>query len=123
MYRDDMASALADHWGDPVKAGNNNHRGARNDVAHVPLKMERCFCIPEDQSRHLPRRWRAPACLPEGAPTPRVGEIIYLSASSAWAVALVVHEWKAHDTLRVELWLEHVSSSRYERPPGFALTQ
>jgi hypothetical protein len=81
------------------------------------------LCVPEDQKRHLPKRRRAPAELPPEAPLPRQGEVIYLSSSSAWGVAMVIHEWLSQDMLRVEVWLEHVTASRNARPPGFELTQ
>ena len=87
------------------------------------FEMQVHLCIPEDQQRYLPKRRRAPAYLPKGAPMPRVGEVIYLSSSSAWAVAMVIHEWESPTRLRVEVWLEHVSASRHARPTGFALTQ
>lgn len=81
------------------------------------------LCIPDDQTRHLPKRRRAPAYLPTNVPLPRVGEVLYLSSSSAWAVAMVIHDWQAPNRLRIEVWLEHVSASRHARPTGFALTQ
>jgi hypothetical protein len=81
------------------------------------------LCIPDDQMRHLPKRRRAPAYLPESAPLPRQGEVIYLSSTSAWGVAMVIHEWESPDRLRVEVWLEHVGGARHSRPTGFMLTQ
>lgn len=98
--------------------GHNARRAAPNGtdvVVHL--------CIPEHQVRHLPKRRKAPQRLPAAAPLPRVGEVVYLSRSSAWGVALVVHEWEAPDRLRVEVWLEHVDSPRHQRPTGFSLTQ
>lgn len=83
-----------------------------------------CLCIPEEQQRYLPKRRRAPAHLPLGIPLPRQGEVIYLSSTSAWGVAMVIHEWESPDQLRIEVWLEHVAAgARHTRPPGFALTQ
>jgi hypothetical protein len=87
------------------------------------LMIEVHLCIPHDQERFLPRRRRAPIHLPLSAPLPRAGEVIYLSSSSAWGVAMVIHEWQNTEHLRVEVWLEHVGSSRQMRPTGFALTQ
>ena len=81
------------------------------------------LCIPDDQERFLPKRRKAPEYLPADVPLPRTGELLYLSSSSAWVVTRVIHEWLAGPELRIELWLDHVGSSRYERPPGFALTQ
>lgn len=73
--------------------------------------------------RYLPKRVRAPDVLPDGAPLPRQGDVIYLSPSSAWAVQMVIHEWDSAESVRVEVWLDHVSSSRHGRPTGFSLTQ
>lgn len=87
------------------------------------VKVQIHLCIPEDQKRHLPKRRRAPAYLPLNVPLPRHGEVIYLSSTSAWGVAMVIHEWQSPDELRVEIWLEHVSASRHARPTGFPLTQ
>jgi hypothetical protein len=81
------------------------------------------LCVPDDQERHLPKRRRAPPYLPPGVPLPRVGEVIYLSSTSAWGVELVVHEWRTPTELRIEVWLTHVGSARHLRPPGFSLTQ
>lgn len=81
------------------------------------------LCIPEDQEKFLPKRRRAPAFLPSGVPMPRVGEVIYLSSRSAWAVSMVIHDWQDAGRLKVEVWLEFVSGSRHARPTGFPLTQ
>lgn len=81
------------------------------------------FCVPDDQEPHLPKRRRAPQYMPPNAPLPRIGEVVYLSSTSAWRVNLVVHEWRTPVDLRVEVWLEHVGAARHSRPPGFALTQ
>lgn len=81
------------------------------------------LCIPDDQEKFLPGRRRAPAYLPPDVPLPRQGEVIYLSSSSAWGVAMVVHEWLSPRELRIELWLEHVNAARHTRPTGFSLTQ
>ena len=87
------------------------------------ITVEVCYCIPEDQRPHLPKRRRAPDCYGAGLPVPRMGEIVYLSSSSAWLVIMVIHEWRGAGLLRVEVWLEHVGGARLARPPGFALTQ
>jgi len=87
------------------------------------LTMEVHLCVPDDQARYLPKRRRAPATIPQGAPLPRQGEVIYLSPGSAWGVHMVVHNWKAADHLLVEVWLTHVSTSNHSRPTGFSLTQ
>jgi hypothetical protein len=81
------------------------------------------LCVPEDQQRYLPKRRRAPAHMPPNAPIPRQGEVIYLSSTSAWGVAMVIYVWQSPAELRVEVWLEHVSGALHARPTGFALTQ
>mgnify|MGYP000393730267 CR=1 FL=1 len=86
-------------------------------------RIEIHLCVPEDQERHLPKRRRAPHCLPLTAPLPRQGEVLYLSSSSAWQVNLVVHEWRSPQDLRIEIWLEWIGSARHARPPGFEVTQ
>ena len=81
------------------------------------------LCIPDDQERHLPKRRRAPQFVPPDVPMPRVGEVIYLSSTSAWMVSRLIHEWTSAVDLRIEIWLEWVGSARHSRPPGFAMTQ
>ena len=81
------------------------------------------LCVPADQTRHLPRKRRAPDILPSDAPLPKQGDVLYLSATSAWGVQMVVHQWVNERTLRIEVWLQHVSSARDARPTGFMLTQ
>lgn len=99
-------------------------KGPMDDRTRNPLPDVRVhLCIPEDQKKFLPRRRVAPAYHPANAPLPRQGEVIYLSSSSAWGVSMVIHEWVTPMELRVELWLEHVPSTRHGRPTGFTLTQ
>ena len=88
-----------------------------------PTAVQVHLCVPDDQEVHLPRRRRAPQFLPKTAPLPRIGEIVYLSSTSAWAVITVIHEWQSPHELRIEVWLEHVGSARMHRPTGFSLTQ
>lgn len=113
------------HTGDPrpaverfsmSKAPTANDNGRQQQV-------EVCLCIPEDQQRYLPKRRCVPTCLSPDVPLPRRGEIVYLSSSSAWGVAMVIHEWRSPTHLCIEVWLEHVSGSRHTRPTGFMLTQ
>lgn len=92
-------------------------------AAPIEHRIEVRYCVPDDQEHLLPSRRRAPQTMPLEAPIPRQGEVIYLSSSSAWTVSLVIHEWRGPKELRVELWLEHLGSSRYARPAGFELTQ
>ena len=91
--------------------------------AKQPLTMSVHLCIPEDQMTHAPKRRRAPHTLPEGAPLPRLGDFVYLSSTSAWVVRRVVHEWRAVDELRIEVWLDWMGSARYARHVDFAVTQ
>jgi hypothetical protein len=94
-----------------------------NDDTPPPITVEIRFCVPDDQEQFLPRRRRHPSTLPGHAPLPRVGEVVYLSSSSAWGVTMVIHEWRSPSRLRVELWLEFVSGGRMRRPTGSEVTQ
>lgn len=87
------------------------------------VTVELCFCVADDQEVHLPKRRRAPKRLPVDVPLPRVGEIVYLSSTSAWEVRTIVHEWRAADLLRIEVWLAYAGGARSIRTPGFELTQ
>ena len=89
----------------------------------LPTTITVHLCIPEDQHRHLPKRRRAPDVLPLDAPLPRQGDVLYLSTTSAWGVQMVIHHWLDVQTVRIEVWLQYVSSSRDARPTGFMLTQ
>jgi hypothetical protein len=100
-----------------------NTKLAPKGETNLAPKITIHLCVPDDQERHLPARRRAPRYLPPTAPLPRQGEVIYLSSSSAWGVTMVIHEWRAPDELHIEVWLEHVGSSRHARPTGFTLTQ
>lgn len=93
-----------------------------NETCDSP-RVEIHFCVPTHQQKLLPARHRAPELLPTTAPIPRMGEVIYLSSSSAWGVSMVIHEWLSPGALRIELWLEHVGSAHQARPTGFQLTQ
>jgi hypothetical protein len=103
--------------------GMPNAKNPAPETEHIKPEVKVHLCIPEDQERFLPKRRKAPPYLPPEAPLPRHGEVIYLSSSSAWGVAMVIHDWLAPDQLRIEIWLEYVNASRHLRPPGFALTQ
>lgn len=99
-------------------------RGSKRKRLLTPTtQIEIHLCIPDDQEKWLPKRRRAPLNLPLAAPLPRIGEVIYLSSSSAWGVAMVIHEWRSEQDLRIELWLEHVHAARQQRPSGFTITQ
>lgn len=88
-----------------------------------PTQVTVHLCVPEDQKRYLPRRRLAPHMLPLDAPLPKQGDVLYLSTTSAWGVQMVVHQWVDVHTVRIEVWLQHVHSSRDARPTGFMLTQ
>jgi hypothetical protein len=102
---------------------NTNHKPPEVAAFIGTPRVTIHLCVPDDQERHLPKRRLAPHYLPSTVPLPRVGEVVYLSSTSAWGVTMVIHEWKSPGELRIELWLEYVSSSRSSRPPGFTLTQ
>lgn len=93
------------------------------DRSSLTPHIEIHLCISDDQQKWLPKRRRAPHTLPPSAPLPRIGEVIYLSSSSAWGVCMVIHEWRSPQDLRIELWLEHVQAARHQRPSGFTITQ
>ena len=84
---------------------------------HIELKPV------EEHLHQLPRRNRAPFCLPLHAPLPRKGEVIYLTSTSAWGVSLVVHEWLATDTLHIVVWLEPLGSTHHGARVDFGVTQ
>ena len=78
----------------------------------------------EESDEPLPKRRRTPTRLPLTAPLPRVGEILYLNSTSAWRVAMVVHEWLASDHLTIVVWLTHLGHTHHSSaPPPFAVTQ
>lgn len=94
------------------------------DIKHdARLHVARHFCITDEQQAHIPSRRRAPAALPPEAPTPRRGEVVYLSSSSAWIVSTLIHEWRSPRDLRIEIWLEYAGTGRFKRPDGFTSTQ
>lgn len=84
------------------------------------VTVEAVLCVSDDQKRYLPKRAQLPTQVPLAA-IPRVGEAVYITPQSAWAVELVANVWITPLHLRIEVWLEHVQSSRRERPSGFAL--
>lgn len=111
-----------------MSTNQNNKRprgrsSARNHPLAPAVNIAIHLCIADDQQRWLPKRRRAPHNLPANAPLPRMGEVIYLSSSSAWAVVMVIHEWLSVHDLRIEVWLEHVLGARHQRPSGFSITQ
>ena len=93
-------------------AATNSHPAIRIELRAI-----------EEGGVQLPRRRRAPLFLPMTAPLPRIGEVIYLTSTSAWGVRLVVHEWLAPDDLHVIVWVEHVGATHHAGRAGFAVTQ
>jgi len=87
------------------------------------LHTETVLCFPEDQRVHLPEHRQAPDLLPQGAPMPRVGEVICLNSTSCWAVTLVIHEWRTPTSLCIQVWLEFLGTSRVMRNPNFTVAQ
>lgn len=97
---------------------------SKGPVTVNPTSMTVHLCVPEDQIRFLPKRRRAPEMHPRDVPLPRQGDVVYLSRTSAWHVLMVIFDWLAVDTVRVEVWLEHVSPPRHRAPVAvFSLTQ
>ena len=89
----------------------------------TPVTVTVHLCVPDDQAAHVPKRRRAPDVLPTGVPLPRVGELIYMSSSSAWVVHRIVHEWRSTVDLRIEVWLDWLGSARAARHADFSVTQ
>lgn len=73
------------------------------------------LCIPDDQLPHLPPFQSVTTVWPKGAPFPRVGEVIYLTSTSAWVVKIMIHEFVPGGALRHEAWLEWIGSARHGR--------
>ena len=106
--------------------GNRNNLGGPG-----PLRAPRGevkLCVPDDQVPHLPslvgtvyaRTSSAGTSLdwPAGAELPKVGEVVYLSSTSAWGVTMVIHERRPGGAIAVQVWLEYVSSARMSVPDG-----
>lgn len=86
------------------------------------VRIEARYRVPDDQQRHLPKRQRAPTLLPLEV-LPKVGDVVYLSSTSAWGVELVVHEWLSPFDLSIQVWITHVGPSHARRITGFGVTQ
>lgn len=67
--------------------------------------------VPDDQVVHLTEGQGLPVW-PAGATAPRQGDVIYVSSTSAWGVALVVHEFQDDGSIAVQVWLEWVGAAR-----------
>jgi hypothetical protein len=106
-----------------IKHTHQPEREPRGSQPERDLHIKVHFCIPDDQSPHMPKRRRAPVNLPAQAPLPRVGEFVYLSSTSGWVVTHLVHEWRSAHDLRIEIWLDHVGGARDARHPHFQMTQ
>lgn len=99
-------------------ATTRRHGSPRRSTRVLPSKPT-CnvrLCIPEDQYVHLSHGQAVPSW-PEGVPVPRMGEVVYLSSTSAWAVAMVIYELLPGGHMRTEIWLEHVHAARHQRSP------
>jgi hypothetical protein len=83
----------------------------------APIRL----CIPDDQRHHAADLPRWALEMPHGTALPRVGDVLYLSSTSAWGVSLVIHERLSPQVTRVEIWLEHVGAARHTRDPGSRL--
>lgn len=81
-----------------------------------PPRVRVRFRVPRDQAARLPPG-PAAALLPASAPLPRAGEVLYLSNRSAWAVTVVIHEWRAPHDLRVELCMESIDPQPHQELP------
>lgn len=106
-----------------TKANERRQGGKRKRLLTIETTIEIRMRIPEDQQHWLPTRSRAPLTLPLAAPLPRVGEVVYLSSTSAWGVTMVIHQWRSVHELNIELWLEHVHASRHDFSADFVVTQ
>ena len=100
------------HGGTAVQPGAAR---APRPIASAEVAASIHLCIPDDQLPHFPQGQALPAW-PAGVPWPRVGEVLYLSSTTAWAVCFVIHEF-VHGALRTEVWLEWVGASRHVRHP------
>jgi hypothetical protein len=93
----------------------------------VPSNVNPAICIelrPIDDDAHLlPRRRRHPQYLPLHTPLPRVGELLYLSSTSAWGVKGVLHEWIAPDRLNITVLIQYLGGSHHGDRPDFPVTQ
>ena len=65
------------------------------------------FCIPDDQLKELPQGQHVPQTLPKGALVPRVGDVVYLTSTSAWGVSMVIHEMLPGCDVRIEVARTH----------------
>lgn len=77
--------------------------------------------IPDDQLQYAHDIPMWALQLPPGSPVPRVGEVVYLSSTSAWAVGFVVHERLSRELTRVECVISYMGAARYLREPGTPL--
>lgn len=95
---------------------------SRRALVHAPKRFIAAepastvhFCIPDEELPHLPIGQALPTW-PAGAPMPHVGEVIYLTSTSAWAVRIVIHEFM-HGSVRTEIHLVWIGPARHLRDP------
>lgn len=83
-------------------------REARVQTSEPRIKL----CISDDQLTHLPQGV-AVKTWPAGAVLPRVGEVVYLSSTSAWVVRIVVHEFLCGGDVSTEVWIDWIGAARH----------
>jgi hypothetical protein len=81
------------------------------------------LCVPTDQEQFLPPQCTLPLHLPAHAPVPRHGDVIYLDHTSAWGVAMVIHQWMTPSRPRIKVVLEHMPTALLLNTRGFTPTQ
>ena len=117
LARDDLAGTrgpAADSGARPLRPRTFARLALVNGPPRKPVATVH-LCIPDDQLAHLPEGLPIPAW-PAEFPTPRVGEVVYLTSTSAWLVRTVIHEL-LHGDLRTEVWIERFAAARAYRDP------
>lgn len=92
-----------------LRPGTSPVRRAAQAQAPEPSVV---LCISDDQLVHLPQGIVVPTW-PADAHVPRKGEVIYLTSTSAWVVAIVIHEIVRGGAVKVEVWLEWIGAARH----------
>ena len=104
--------------GAPMRSHARNHRSTLPRKPGFAVHL----CFPDDQIKYLPEGQVIPKW-PAGVPAPRMGEVIYVTSTSAWAVSLVIHEIINGGGMRVEVWLEWVGPVHHRRDAECNFTQ
>ena len=118
---------MAENKCSPATAGCNPTNSAPRDGAPSQRSAITCrplprrkpafvvhLCIPDDQIAHFPQGQAIPTW-PLGVQPPRIGEVIYLTSTSAWVVSMVVNELVHGGGVRIEAWLDWIGASRHRR--------